>query len=86
MADGEVVAYRVCKDYLTLGWESGPLSFSGSLVLVKHFIQLGEKESSGLHFYTLYMHLAPIQPIVSIRRKQSGQSRIRLLPTIQNGS
>ncbi|WP_077259545.1 hypothetical protein [Klebsiella michiganensis] len=59
MADGEVVAYRVCKDYLTLGWESGPLSFSGSFVLVKHFIQPGEKESSGLHFYTLYMHLAP---------------------------
>ncbi|HCI4542907.1 TPA: hypothetical protein NO871_001291 [Klebsiella quasipneumoniae subsp. quasipneumoniae] len=59
MADGVVVAYRVCKDYLTLAWESGPLSFSGSFVLVKHFIQLGEKESSGLHFYTLYMHLAP---------------------------
>ncbi|MDG0763205.1 hypothetical protein [Klebsiella quasipneumoniae] len=59
MADGVVVAYRVCKDYLTLAWESGPLSFSGSFVLVKHFIQPGEKESSGLHFYTLYMHLAP---------------------------
>jgi hypothetical protein len=59
MADGEVVAYRVCKDYLTLGWESGPLSFSGSFLLVKHYIQPGEKESSGLHFYTLYMHLAP---------------------------
>ena len=59
MADGEIVAYRICKDYLTLGWESGPLSFSGSFVLVKHYIQPGEKESSGLHFYTLYMHLAP---------------------------
>ncbi|EPT3117053.1 hypothetical protein [Klebsiella michiganensis] len=59
MADGEVVAYRVCKDYLTLGWESGPLSFSGSFVMVKHYIQPGEKETSGLHFYTLYMHLAP---------------------------
>ncbi|HHP1359187.1 TPA: hypothetical protein ACRX0R_002064 [Klebsiella variicola] len=59
MADGEVVAYRVCKDYLTFAWESGPLSFSGSFVLVKHFIQPGEKKSSGLHFYTLYMHLAP---------------------------
>lgn len=59
MADGEVVAYRVCKDYLTLGWESGPLSFSGSFVLVKHYIQPGEKETSGLHFFTLYMHLAP---------------------------
>ncbi|KJM55903.1 hypothetical protein B5M10_15970 [Pluralibacter gergoviae] len=59
MADGEVVAYRVCKDYLTLAWESGPLSFSGSFVLIKHYIQPGEKASSGLHFYTLYMHLAP---------------------------
>ncbi len=59
MADGEVVAYRVCKDYLTIAWESGPLSFSGSFVLVKYFIQPGEKESSGLYFYTLYMHLAP---------------------------
>ncbi|WP_240725722.1 glucosaminidase domain-containing protein [Escherichia sp. E4694] len=59
MADGEVVAYRICRDYLTLAWESGPLSFSGSFVLVKHYIQPGEKETSGLHFYTLYMHLAP---------------------------
>ncbi|CNL04709.1 lysozyme [Yersinia mollaretii] len=59
MVDGEVVAYRICKDYLTLGWETGPLNFSGSFVLVKHYIQPGEKEASGLHFYTLYMHLAP---------------------------
>lgn len=59
MADGEIIAYRVCNDYMTLAWESGPLSFSGSFVLVKHYIQPGEKEKSGLHFYTLYMHLAP---------------------------
>ena len=25
-------------------------------VLVKHYIQPGETKSSGLHFYTLYMH------------------------------
>lgn len=59
MADGEVVAYRICKDYLDVEWETGPLNFSGSFVLVKHYIQPGEKETSGLHFYTLYMHLAP---------------------------
>lgn len=59
MVDGEVVAYRICKDYMTIGWESGPLSFSGSFVLVKHFIQPGEKKENGLNFYTLYMHLAP---------------------------
>jgi len=59
MADGEVVAYRICKDYMQLKWESGPLSVSGSFVLVKHYIQPGENKESGLHFYTLYMHLAP---------------------------
>lgn len=59
MADGEVIAYRICNDYLQIGWESGPLNTSGSFVLLRHYIQPGEKETSGLHFYTLYMHLAP---------------------------
>lgn len=68
MADGEVVAYRVCKDYLTLAWESGPLSFSGSFVLVKHYIQPGEKKENGLHFYTLYMHLAPYSAYESAKK------------------
>ncbi len=59
MADGEVVAYRICRDYLNVPWETGPLNVSGSFVLVRHYIQPGEKPESGLHFYTLYMHLAP---------------------------
>lgn len=59
MADGEVVAYRICRDYLQVPWECGPLSVSGSFVLVRHYVQPGEKAESGLHFYTLYMHLAP---------------------------
>ncbi|NLS55064.1 glycoside hydrolase family 73 protein [Hafnia alvei] len=59
MADGEVVAYRICSDYLDVPWETGPLNVSGSFVLVRHYIQSGEKKESGLHFYTLYMHLAP---------------------------
>lgn len=59
MADGEVVAYRICKDYLNIPWDTGPLNFSGSFLLVRHYIQTGETEKSGLHFYTLYMHLAP---------------------------
>ncbi len=59
MADGEVVAYRICRDYQTVPWETGPLNVSGSFVLVRHYIQPGEKQESGLHFYTLYMHLAP---------------------------
>jgi beta-N-acetylglucosaminidase len=59
MADGEVVAYRICKDYLKAPWFTGPLSYSGSFVLIKHKVMPGETESSQLTFYTLYMHLAP---------------------------
>ncbi|MCX8960194.1 hypothetical protein EHW66_19870 [Erwinia psidii] len=65
MADGEVVAYRICRDYLTVPWEMGPLSVSGSFVLVRHYIQPGEKKENGLHFYTLYMHLAPYSAYAS---------------------
>lgn len=59
MADGDVVAYRICRDYLRLSWFTRTLSFSGSFLLVRHYIQPGETEKSGLRFYTLYMHLAP---------------------------
>ncbi|WP_314138399.1 hypothetical protein [Buttiauxella noackiae] len=61
MADGEIVAYRVCKDYdsAAITWRDEQLQFSTSFVLVKHDIQPGENESSGLTFYTLYMNLAP---------------------------
>ncbi|MFZ4833744.1 N-acetylglucosaminidase [Rouxiella sp. Mn2063] len=59
MADGDVVAYRVCQDYLPIKWGNGALSFSGSFLLVRHYIQPGKTAKSGLHFYTLYMHLAP---------------------------
>ncbi len=59
MADGEVVAYRVCKDYLEAPWTSGILSYSGSFVLIRHYLQPGDDKKSSLTFYTLYMHLAP---------------------------
>ncbi|MEW5291508.1 hypothetical protein ABW286_20405 [Erwinia papayae] len=65
MADGEVVAYRICRDYLNVPWETGPLHLSGSFVLVRHFIQPGEKKENGLQFYTLYMHLAPYSAYAS---------------------
>ena len=59
MADGEVVAYRINRDYLSVPWYWGDLRYSGSFVLVRHRIQPGETAESGLTFYTLYMHLAP---------------------------
>ncbi|MBW5811657.1 hypothetical protein [Yersinia kristensenii] len=61
MADGEIVAYRVCKDYeiTAIPWRDESLHFSTSFVLVKHYVQPGETDDSGLTFYTLYMNLAP---------------------------
>lgn len=59
MVDGEVVAYRINRDYLSTSWFTGDLFYSASFVLVRHRIQPGETAESGLSFYTLYMHLAP---------------------------
>lgn len=61
MADGEIVAWRVCKDYdsTAIPWRDGKLSLSTSFVLVAHHVQPGEHESSGLTFHTLYMNMAP---------------------------
>lgn len=65
MADGDIVAFRVCKEYPTILWEEGTLYLSGSFVLVRHYVQPGTTAASGLTFYTLYMHLAPFSAYAS---------------------
>lgn len=78
MADGEIVAYRVCEDYDFIAWRGDKLYFSTSFVLVKHYIQPGANAASGLTFYTLYMNLAPVsaygQPDANIRETAKRQS------------
>ncbi|WP_261640624.1 hypothetical protein [Erwinia mallotivora] len=59
MVDGEVVAYRINRDYLSVPWYGGDLCYSGSFVLIRHRIQPGKTTEGALTFYTLYMHLAP---------------------------
>ncbi|OUI01918.1 hypothetical protein, partial [Klebsiella pneumoniae] len=61
MADGEIVAWRVSKDYesAAIEWCGEKLFLSTSFVLVKHYIQPGDTEESGLTFFTLFMNLAP---------------------------
>ena len=55
MADGEIVAWRVSKDYesAAIEWCGEKLFLSTSFVLVKHYIQPGDTEESGLTFFTL---------------------------------
>ncbi|WP_323870132.1 N-acetylmuramidase family protein [Xenorhabdus szentirmaii] len=59
VADGEVVAFRVCKNYLEAPWIAGNLKYSGSFLLVRHRIQPGKTDKSALTFYSLYMQMAP---------------------------
>ena len=61
MADGEIVAWRIGRDYesTAIEWRGEKLYQSSSFVLIKHRIRPGETEASALDFYTLYMHLAP---------------------------
>ncbi len=73
MADGEIVAWRVCRDYesAAIEWRGEKLFASTSFVLVKHYIQPADNAESGLTFFTLYMNLAP--GLLMDNRVPSGQ-------------
>ncbi|EOE6915945.1 hypothetical protein ACT7BJ_003484 [Cronobacter turicensis] len=81
MADGTVVAYRLNNAYLTAPYCGKPLRYSSSFVLVKSVCQPDpQKEKSGLVFYCLYMHLAPVAdyPVSPCYRVREGHSGLRL--------
>lgn len=81
MADGEIVAWRVCKDYesTAIPWRDESLHFSTSFVLVKHYVQPSDTDDSGLTFYTLYMNLAPFSAYTpqggGLDKKTAGSQR-----------
>lgn len=61
MAEGEVVAWRINKDYRVVPYENKSLHYSSTFVLVRSVHKpLEDKPKSWLTFYTLYMHLAPV--------------------------
>ncbi|EOC1425829.1 N-acetylmuramidase family protein [Cronobacter dublinensis] len=62
MMDGEVVAWRVNRDYANIVcYQERPLRQSGTFVLVKSVYKPDEQdESSWLTLYQLYMHTAPL--------------------------
>lgn len=53
IADGEVIAYRVCQNAI-----DGGASHTG-FVLLKHTTETGDGRT--LTFYSLYMHLLPLE-------------------------
>lgn len=61
MVNGEVVAWRLNKDYRTAAYGDKTLRYSSTFVLVKSvFKPDAKKENSWLEFYSLYMGLAPL--------------------------
>lgn len=61
MVQGDVVAWRLNKDYLTADYNGKELHYSTTFVLVKSICKPEpEKENSWLEFYSLYMGLAPL--------------------------
>ncbi|MGK3195178.1 N-acetylmuramidase family protein [Enterobacter ludwigii] len=79
MMDGEVVAWRVNRDYTAIEcYQERPLRQSGTFVLVKSVYKPDEQdESSWLTLYQLYMHIAPLsefpkRPLYRVTQKGHG--------------
>ncbi|WP_281075368.1 hypothetical protein [Klebsiella quasivariicola] len=79
MMDGEVVAWRVNRDYAVIECcQERPLRQSGTFVLVKSVYKPDEQdESSWLTLYQLYMHIAPLsefpkRPLYRVTQKGHG--------------
>lgn len=79
MMDGEVVAWRVNRDYAAIEcYQERPLRQSGTFVLVKSVYKPDEQdESSWLTLYQLYMHIAPLsefpkRPLYRVTQKGQG--------------
>lgn len=60
IADGELVAWRVCQDYVPGNLGEALLQHSPSFLLVRSVHKPTQDASTWLCFYTLYMHLAPL--------------------------
>ncbi|EMJ9865677.1 N-acetylmuramidase family protein [Salmonella enterica] len=79
MMDGEVVAWRVNRDYAAIEcYQERPLRQSATFVLVKSVYKPDEQdESSRLTLYQLYMHIAPLsefpkRPLYRVTQKGHG--------------
>lgn len=77
IADGEVVAYRMMKQYLTSEYQGEQLRYSNSFCLVRHRYQetSPEGEKRAFRYYSLYMHLCPLDEYPQANRYRLKQAR-----------
>ncbi|TKI03970.1 hypothetical protein [Martelella alba] len=86
MADGEVVAWRVNRDYLGNTYNGQALRYSTTFVLVRSLCRPDPRnDRTWLEFYSLYMGLAPLSAFVKrkcmrviasrgVRKRQAGKN------------
>lgn len=77
IADGEVVAYRMMKQYLASEYQGEQLRYSNSFCLVRHRYQetSPEGEKREFRYYSLYMHLCPLDEYPQANRYRLKQAR-----------
>lgn len=77
IADGEVVAYRMMKQYLISEYQGEQLRYSNSFCLVRHRYQetSPEGEKREFRYYSLYMHLCPLDEYPQANRYRLKQAR-----------
>ncbi len=78
MARGEVVAWRLNKDYKTAHYNGKTLRYSSTFVLIKSICKPDpKKENSWLEFYSLYMGLAPLSAFPK-RKCLKAKTRVKM--------
>ncbi|MEJ5074337.1 hypothetical protein WH357_18675 [Enterobacter ludwigii] len=86
MAGGEVVAWRVNKDYLASTYMNKPLQYSSTFVLVKSTCTPDpEKKDNSLDFYSLYIGLAPLSAFAKHKLYQVTEKGDGLHKRVYNG-
>lgn len=81
IADGEVVAYRVCQSAVAGG--EGNLDSNPGFVLLKHSTETGDDRS--ITFYSLYMHLLELDKYQSLGVDGSTLPEFLRMPTAREG-
>jgi predicted chitinase len=81
VADGEVVAYRVCQKAIDGG--SGTLDSNAGFVLLKHQTDTGDGRS--ITFYSLYMHLLDLDSYTGLGVQVTSLPEFLRTPTSDEG-
>jgi hypothetical protein len=77
IADGEVIAYRVCQQAYDVG--EGNVDTNAGFVLLKHTTETGDGRS--ITFYSLYMHLLDLASYLSVNADPKRLPQFLRMPT-----